>query len=348
MTVPGLSATDVIGTATTDQPTIVYTPLPRSEEFIIYSKYNIADDRYEVWAINPNRPSPLLVTSDPDLYPRSWSPSNEQWLFTHNGSIYIINYVAPDIRTIYNNREYKSVYPFWLSEEIVLFNAFRDTLMPPDMYSVNINSGVVTQLFPGSSYYIQDTFRSEMVWLRADWRSKSLEAVNQNGKTEKFFDDFLVRGDPFDSDQIQRIDKLDSYVFVAKREGDANFKVWLGSNHVMPQVLFDPGDGGVDEFAVSPDEQYVALTYVTSENVYVYVFNLDDFQLAYKWIYPYKLGSGLFTWSPDSQSIALLYSDAGSSTGITSGIQVMNIKTGETKIILKEDVIEIIDWHLIK
>jgi hypothetical protein len=42
------------------------------------------------------------------------------------------------------------------------------------------------------------------------------------------------------------------------------------------------------------------------------------------------------------------YDIGGTSHGIDSGIQVMNIKTGETRKILEENVAQIIDWHSLK
>jgi hypothetical protein len=139
---------------------------------------------------------------------------------------------------------------------------------------------------------------------------------------------------------------------IANGPGDTNYKLWLVSKQESPQILFDPGSDGIDQFAVSPDEQYVALTLnsVRLKGLYVYIFSLDSLQLLYEWVYPYKLGNGYFIWSPDSQSIVTYYSesDIGSSNEVTSGIQIMNIKTGERKLVLKEDVIQILDWHYIK
>ena len=130
---------------------------------------------------------------------------------------------------------------------------------------------------------------------------------------------------------------------MAKDHGDSNYKLWLVSRQETPQILFDPESNGVDQFAVSPDEQYVALTLNTLNSKYLYVFSLDSLQLLYEWIYPYKLGNGYFIWSPDSESIVLYYSDP--EAGITSGIQVMNVRTGKARAILKEDINLIIDWH---
>ena len=336
-------------TTATMSPTRQVTPLPKMEDYIIYAKYNAANE-YEIWAINPNELIPHLITSD--NIPRSWSPSNKQWLFTRNGSIYVTNTDGSDIHTIYTNNEYKGIDPFWLTEDVILFNAYRDILSPPDMYSVDIGSGKVTQLFPGSNQFIVITFPADKALLRGDWSSGSLDMVNKDGNSEKFFNDFEFIPNPYTPHQeFQRIGKLDKYLFRAKRAGDANSKLWLASKQEPPQLLFDPENENIYEFAVSPNEKYIALTYENLENKNIYIYSLENLQVVFKWAYPYKLSDAYFTWSPDSQSIVVPYSDydiGGTSHGIDSGIQVMNIKTGETRKILKENVAQIIDWHSLK
>lgn len=342
------TVTETSGLKGNDQAVTIHTPLPHSEEYIIYSKYDASNDQEEIWALSPNRTNPFLVTTN--IIPRAWSPSNKLWLFTVDGSIYIANADGSSIRAVYNNKEYTGVDPFWLTDNIVLFNAYRDVFSPPDIHNLDIDTGMVTKLFPGDNKFIQATFPSESTWLRGDWLTGSLDIINQNGEAEKFFNDFAILADYFNPYQIQRINTLDKYLIVAKGKGDSNYKFWLVSNNETPKMLFDPGNEGVNFFMVSPDEQYLALTYVAAKDTFIYILNLEKQQLAYTWHCPYEIGSCDFKWSPDSQSITLLYSDAdvGTSNGITSGIQVMDIMTGETRKILKEDVTQIIAWHFIE
>jgi hypothetical protein len=334
-----------------DQELIVQS-LPRSDELIIYIQYNSENDRNELWAINPNKLTPIFITDE--LVNRRWSPSNKLWLLTGNQSIYLANDDGSEIRNIYTyGDEYEGVDPFWLTEDIILFNAYEDSIfLPPDVYSLSIRSGKITRLFPEIDNFIQSTFPSKQKWLLASYPSGSLDMVDKDGKSENFFDDFSIVADPHvPYPKIQLVNRLDKYLVQAKRNGDTSYKLWLLSELGTHQMLFDPEDEGIDQFAVSPNEEYVALTYNTVElpGVYVYVISLDNLQLLYKWMYPYKLGTGYFIWSPDSKSIVLHYSesDAGSSTTVNSGIQIMDITTGETKIILKEDVELILDWHFI-
>ena len=218
------------------------------------------------------------------------------------------------------------------------------------MYSLNINSGIATQLFPGGNEFIQATFPSEKTWVKASSPAGSgpLNWVDQNGKAERFFDNFLIPTDPFVRyPPIQGTNQQGKYLLKAQGPGDTNYKFWLVSKQEKPQLIFDPGMGGIDQFTVSPDRRYIGLTYNTSSGEYLYIFSLENLQLLYKWIYPYRLGSGDFIWSPDSQSIVLQYSetDVMTSARVNFGIQIMSIKTGKTKIILKQDVTQIIDWH---
>ena len=334
-----------------DQELIVQS-LPQSEELIIYSKYNRENDRNELWAINPNKLTPIFITDE--LVNRRWSPSNKLWLLTGNQTIYIANADGSEIGHIYTySNEYEGIDPFWLTEDVILFNAYKDYFfLPPDVYSLSIRSGKIAQLFPERDNFIQAAFLSKEKWLLASYPSGSLDIVDQNGKAEKFFDDFSIVTDPHvPYPKIQLVKRLDKYLVQAKGNGDTNYKLWLLSELGTHQILFDPKDEGIDQFAVSPDEKYVALTYNTvgPDGLYLYVFSLDNLQLLYEWIYPYRLSAGYFIWSPDSQFIVLHYaeSDVGSATQVNSGIQIMDIATGETKIILKEDVELILDWHFI-
>jgi hypothetical protein len=332
----------------TTEPAANVTPLPRPGEYIVYSKYNVLDAKDEIWAIDPHRQNPFLITVD--MIPRTWSPSNSLWLFTLNGSIYVANADGSGVRAIYNNKDYTGVDPFWLTDNLVLFNAYKDIFSPPDIYSLDIGSGKITQFYPGENKFIQTTFPFEGTWLRGDWLTGSLDLVHQNGETEKFFSDFVILADYFNRHQIQLIDTLNKYLIAAKGQGDSIYKFWLVSNNETPAMLFDPGNEGVNFFMVSPDEQYLALTYVTSEGTFLNFLSLENQELAYQWPCPYKIGPCNFIWSPDSQSIVLPYSDSdlGTADGITSGIQVMNIATGATRIILNEDVTQILDWHFIE
>jgi hypothetical protein len=330
------------------QAVTIHTPLSHSEEYIIYSKYDASKDLEEIWAINPHKPSPFVITTS--VIPRVWSPSNTLWLFTKGGSIYVATADGSDIRAVYTNEEYNGIDPFWLTDSLVLFNAYKDGFLPPDIYSLDVDSGQVTQLSSGDNKFIQAAFASESAWLRGDWLTNSLDIIKQSGEVEKFFNDYAILADFLNPDQIQRINRLNKYLIVAKEQGDAHYKFWLVSNHETPIILFDPGDGGVNFFRVSPNEQYLALTYVASDDTFIYFLDINNQDLIYKWRCPYEIGSCDFVWSPDSQSIALLYSDSnvGSSNGITSGIQVMDITTGETRKILEENVTQIIAWHFIE
>lgn len=235
--------------------------------------------------------------------------------------------------------------PFWQTDDLVLFNAFKDVFSPPDIYSLDIGSGKISQLYPGENKFIQATFPIEGIWLRGDWQTGLIDLVYQNGEIQNFFSDFVILADYFNPYQIQRIDILNKYLIVAKRQDDSNYKFWLVSNNESPVMLFDPDNDGVNFFMVSPNEKYLALTYVTSEGTFLNVFSLENQKLVYQWICPYKIGACNFLWSPNSQSIALPYADSDGINKITSGIQVMDIATGETRIILNEDVTQILEWH---
>jgi hypothetical protein len=268
--------------------------------------------------------------------------------------MYIVKADGSGIRRIYTYpAKYKGIDPFWLTDEIILLNAYEDPFfLPPDIFRLDINTGKVIQLFPDGSKFIQAVFPDEKRWLLASWPSGSLDLVDQSGKTEKFFHDFSIVTDPHSSyPKIQRVNRLDQYLLLAKAPGDDDYKLWLASKGQTPQVFFDPRNEGIDQFTISPDENYLALTYNTVGlgGTYLYVFSIDTRELLYKWVYPYTLSRADFHWSPDSHSIVMHYSESGvgSYNTVNSGIQVMDVTTGETQIIVNEDVTMILDWHSI-
>ena len=112
-------------------------------------------------------------------------------------------------------------------------------------------------------------------------------------------------------------------------------------------MFFDPRNDGIDRFAVSSDERHVALAYNTLKGELLYILSLENHKLIYKWVYPHTLSNIKFFWSPDSQSIAFQYSEH-TTNGVEEGIKIMDIKTGQTTVISKDDVLEILDWRLIE
>ena len=191
-------------------------------------------------------------------------------------------------------------------------------------------------------------FFDEKKWLKVDTTSV-VSLVDENGNSDAFFAKFLIRGPGilyFDPRRpfVDRIVKLDKYLFVAQERADpkSNYKLWIVSKHEDPYMLFDPNGENIDQFSVSPDEKYIAVTHDGMEK-HIYIFSTDTLQLLYKWIFPYKIGDAEFLWSPDSGEIAFYYFNDSK-----YGIQIMDIKTSKTKIIVKKDVALLQKWITVK
>ena len=319
---PIRTATKIPSMTPTEHVAVDVTPFPLSSDYITYGKLSTENDRsIWTWAISSAQPTPILISKR--VYPSRWSLSNKLWLLTGNQSIYIANADGSNVRMIYNSKEYEFCDPFWLTDDVVLFNAFKDYFfVAPDIYSLNIRTGAVTLLFSSESeYFIESTFPSEKKWLRGSWSQPTTEIVSENGNAEKFFADFSVVTDPFSKGvSIQQVRTLDKYLFIAKKQGETNYKLWLAAEEEVPQVFFDPGNDGIDRFAVSPDERYVALAYNTLKGELVYILSLENRQLLYAWDYPHTLSNIKFIWSPDSQSIAFQYSES-TTNDIEEGIK---------------------------
>ena len=196
-----------------------------------------------------------------------------------------------------------------------------------------------TKLLDSSEGGIAVVFSDEKKWIKKIWRNNQAYIVDQNGNAENFFDDFYIdfpsKFNMSINPPILRIKKQDKYLFIAKRNGDDDYKLWLVSNHEDPSMLFDSGISTTSQFAVSPDERYVATLQENGSDSYrINILSLDSLKLLHSWTFPFKMTTPKFFWSPDSETLALDYST--DPVGVNNGIQIMDIKTGQMKVILKK------------
>lgn len=182
------------------------------------------------------------------------------------------------------------------------------------------------------------------------WETGRLEIINNNFDKEEFFKNLDILADYYVANQVQKINLSNQYLFIAKENKDSNYKFWLAARSGSTRMLFDPGENGVNFFVVSPDEKYLAITYVTSNSTFIYVISIGNQQLLYKYPCPYELGSCRYIWSPDSHFLVLNYSDINTpdSSGITSGIQILDIISGDLNVVLRENITRILAWHSYK
>lgn len=341
-------------TAIIEMPTMIVTPNPTDlpGNYLMYTVFPNQD----LWAVNPKKPIPFRVLDTSNLK-NLWSPSHKFRLYAENKWLYKIPesaLTAPttSVDAFYNYSQFKSIVSMnWLTDDVLLFEDYQGKYPygASDLYSLNITSGRVTKLIDASSFEMMGAiFSDEKKWLKID-TTDVVSILDENGNSDAFFPDFLILGPTilyFDPKRpfVDRIVKLDKYLFVAQERADpkSNFKLWIVSKHENPYMLFDPNGESIDQFSVSPDEKYIAITPDSMENN-IYIFSTDTLQLLYKWFFPYKIGLAEFLWSPDSDEIAFYYSNDSH-----SGVQIMDIKTGKTKIIVKKDVAVLQDWKTVK
>jgi len=334
----------------------IHNSLPTHKDYIIYIKSNSISGQDEIWALNPEDNSPILVVSGADLWPWGWSPSGSHWLFTAGSSILVANSNGTAIHSVFNDKRYTQIYPFWLTDTTLLFNAYTDLLLAPDIYELDLTTGKSTRISTEAGTFIQSVFPPKGSWLQVVWDSGHREILerNLNGDITEYFSGFDVSIDPFWSCSFQFIRNSNETVFMAKNKGDENtdYRLWkMNITSGSTEVLFKPSaDSWVDEFLLSPNEQYLAFTYLQSQTTFLNILNITTGNVDYQWNYPYWLNSSGFLWSPDSNSIALPYvsGEPGTIPKVDHGIQVMDITSGETRVLLNENIVKIVDWHFVK
>ena len=346
-------------TATIEMPTMIVTPAPtdRPGNYIIYSRF---PDQDVLWAINPEKPIPFRLPDTSNLW-NNWSPSHQFWLYSDDEWFYKIpasptNHTT-SVHAIYNHSQFKSIVSeTWLTDDVLLFEDYQGEYPygAADLYSLNIPSGVATKLIDSklNPYeMLGAVFPDEKKWLKLDFVSGAVSIMDENGNPDAFFVNFSIAGptvpyfnpkNPF----VKRLTKLDRYLFMAQEHADpkSTYKLWVVSNHETPYMLLDSMDENIYQFSLSPDEKYVAVRMDGLPDEHIYIFSMDTLQLRYKWVYPSKTGGVEFVWSPDSEKIAFEYDGGGS----PDGIQVMDIQTGETKVIVQKGVAAIQGWEAVK
>lgn len=151
------------------QNVVDITPLPSKREFIIYNKYATDTNLEEIWALDPVTFESFLVATE--IIPRGWSPITKKWLFTNKGTIFISNEDGSELRTIFVDNKYAGIDPFWLSDDKILFNAYKDSYSPPDIYILEINGEVALHPYPEKNKFVQSVFPSDDEWLLGDWEA---------------------------------------------------------------------------------------------------------------------------------------------------------------------------------
>lgn len=328
-------------------------PLPTGKDYIIYTVWNSAEKQNEIWAHNPDDGEAFVMFRSGEIWPGNRSSSGSLWLFGDSSAIYVANADGTGIRLVYQNPKYIRMQADWISETDIMVEAFQDLSEYPDIYRINTETGKAEGIDIKGIKYIQAVCIEKNVWIGWDSALDIVRVVDQGLDTYPILENYHdVSVDIFDHDEIQFLPGSDEFIFIASDIGLDNYslrKSSLSGSEVS--TLLEPAENEYNlEFQISPDGYFVGVVYETLEGNYFYVIDLSTGNLIYHWVFPYTIGSTHFIWSPDATQIALPYFEGvtGSGSEIVFGIQIMDLATGETRVVLKRDVLWFNEWVSLK
>lgn len=321
--------------------------LATGAEYIVYSDQDAISRQYEIWGLEPETAqSFLLMTYFDRLWSLKRSPSGDQWIVGSRSTLFLAKSDGAEMEVIFHDPRYVYFSVDWSSETEIIADAWFDLSDKPDTYRINSESGRVEKIVIPGIYYVLGLCIEDNVWISRDSVNKTLVTVDQDGNLNPILSEYMVSIDLF-YNRIQFISGTDQFVFVGSGGGLDDYTLMISSLS-DPEVvtLFEPGEGEYNlYFQVSPGGEQVGVVFQTDEGNYIVVIDLATGELIHKWVFPYEIGTIHFVWSPDAKQIALPYFEEGNSSesDIDRGIQLMDLATGTTRAILKQDVINF-EW----
>jgi hypothetical protein len=300
------------------------------------------------------------------LSPNGWSPSDDYWLFGDGDSLYVTNANGSNIQRVY---QYQAIDKCgrgasWLSNEVILIEGYGcdsngKVWPPPHQYFFNMESGDDGRLDPVNefdeygTYMIQGEIPNMESWVQMNWYTGEVEIADLGGNHKKLLTDLELQTE-FGKRSMAFIPDTNIVIFLAGRKDNEKpngmlYGLWKMSLNKSPKLIIEeePGES-IREYSVSPSGELLAYTYDRGLQHMIAFYNIQNEKIEYEWVFPYRLGSLRFIWSPDSLYVMLPYStdDHETPDKITDGIQIMDISTGATKLLVDENV-WMLDWHLV-
>jgi len=329
------------------------TPLEVGKNYITYVDYNSENNENEIWALNPLDNKPFLVLQGPKIWPHGWSPSGKNWLLSAAGTIYVANATGSALSVVFQDLNYTRIDAAWLSEGSILFNAYIDLASPPDMFRLDTLSGDIVPIRSGANAFIQAISPDNEIWIQGDWDG-NLYIMNESGIITPILQDFFLDLDPFNFRKIQFIPGTDEFVFLGSPRSSDEFGLWTASlsDPGAKKLLIPEGDENIQSFNISTDGQLIGVVLEDSSGFRFQTMNVRSQLPDNDMDYPYSIGTIHFLWSPDSDLIVLPYQsidpgEQATSADIISGIQIMDVSTGQVSVLLKRNVLQIVGWHIV-
>jgi len=314
------------------------------KDYIFYEVAKPNTD-YEIWALDVSDDKSTLVSKQLFNVQKS-TPPDGNWLLIDKNSVNFLELEECQIKPVYKfDPKYKTIDANWLNKDLLLINAFDDYPYSTDLYILNINTQKAELVSSGK--FIQAISTNKPEWIQTD--GNTIEAAQWQGSTKEILKEFTV-SISISPGAIEFLPHTDDFIFIGSQKNNDDIMVWKTTiAQDTPQIVFNPGkDSSLAYHQLSPNGRYLGLVQEGPDGYFLIFLNLKNNSIDFKWPYPFTKSNPEFRWSPDSKFIAMPYEGAGSETPFTSssGIQIMEIKSGKLKVVLERDVITwLIGWY---
>lgn len=333
---------------------VFFKRLEPGKNYIFYISYQGSKGQnHELWAVDPLSGEFFQVAKGINWF-LGWSHPGNKWLLSGKHALYVANPDGSNLHMVYEDPQYTFTYSWWLSDNLILINAYSDLQLPPRIYILDLTTEKIDDVTTEDAPKFTAAVSLRNTWIEASWDSGKMQVNDVSNRPYHLFDEMRIRLSPFDSSDIEFLSNADQIIFIASQNADSqqgsSWKLFLAStlNDSLSLLFEAEKNSTINKFRISPDGRYLAFTYSTGKDTFINFLNLQTKKIDYKWVYPYWPDSNSpFFWSPDSKFIVLPYVSSGPWTVPTtrSGIQIMNISNGETKLIVDSQNVRIIDWQ---
>lgn len=314
-------------------------------DYLVYINKIKESDQWGVFALHPGESNELLLARETGgLNFKGCSPDGSYCLLDGD-SIYLSNSDGSNYHQLYSDQQYKGINSFWISNSQIVVNAYKELGLVPERFILNIEDGHIQFLDQTGAKVVLNSFPFIGIAIEKDYSTNEFFKLDITGKEEKIFEGFedIV-------DLVGFSQGTQEYIIIANKHGDNVKRLWaVTADTYIKREIYDLRDYKISNIQLSPDNKYMAFTAFSplyGEDACISFINLQSGKMDHQWRYPYWPNNATFVWSPDSRKIALPYTNGTpeKSGSISNGIQVMDISTGKTDVILEKNVIALRAW----
>ena len=126
----------------TDSVPVIIKKIEPDKEYIFYTPFK--SEQNELWGIDPTNGESTLFAEG--LTFGGWSPIGNKWILLGRHALYISDPDLSNLHKIYENQKYNIFYTWWLSDDVILINAYNDLYDSPEFYILDLTTGDVNDI----------------------------------------------------------------------------------------------------------------------------------------------------------------------------------------------------------